>query len=190
MMLRTAVIGLALALAGCNQQNSASQDGAGGAPQLDAPTSESQPSSVFEPANDAARTATGQLTMSVSLHLPDAGQDGADAQEVLTLRGATGVVVEAAITGDVSPATQVQGQTLRALLDIPVEEPRVLVYRVASEVHPEGVRGLCGETQTAHVVVWEPSVPGEASMKVLGVTGGAPGAAASRACPMLAYSRG
>jgi hypothetical protein len=190
MKLRTAFIVLALALSGCNQQNTASQDGAGGAPTLDSPTSESTPSSVFEPVNEAARTATGQLTLAVSLHLPDAGQDGADAQEVLTLRGATGVVVEATITGAVSPATQVQGQTLRALFDIPVEEPQVLVYRVATETHPEGVQGLCGATQTAYVIVWEPSTPGEAAMKILGATGGAPGAAVSRACPMLEYRRG
>lgn len=190
MKLRTAFVVLALALAGCGQQNSASEDGASNAPQLDSPSSESMPSSVLEPANDAARTTTGQLTMSVSLHLPDAGQDGADQQEVLTLRGATGVVVQAAVTGAVSPATQVQGQTLRALLNIPVEEPQVLVYRVVSEEHPEGVQGLCGTTATEYVVVWEPATPGEASMKLLGATGGAPGAAAARACPMLEYRRG
>lgn len=191
MHLRTALIVLALTAAGCNQQNSASQGGASNAPQLDAPAPESQPSAVFAPVNDAATAATGQLTMSVALHLPDAGADNADTQEVLTLRGATGLVVEANITGAVSPATQVQGQTLRALLGLPVEEPQVLVYRVTNETHPEGVQGLCGgEANAAYVVVWEPSTPGSASMKLLGTTGGAPGAGAARACPMLEYRRG
>lgn len=190
MIVRTAFVVLALALAGCNQQNSGQSGDAATTPALDDPAPESQPSATFTPNNDAARTATGQLTMSVALRLPDAGQESADAQEVLTLRGATGLVVEAAITGAVSPATQVQGQTLRALLDIPVEEPQVLVYRVTSETKPEGVNGLCGGESADYVVVWEPTTPGSASMKLIGTMGGAPGAGGARPCPMLDYRRG
>ena len=188
MNFRTACIVLALALAGCNQQNS--QDGAQESAALDSPTAESQPDSIYAPSNEAARAATGQLTMSVALRLPDAGQENADQQEVLTLHGATGLVVEAAITGAVSPATQVQGQTLRALLNIPVEEPQVLVYRVTNETMPEGVGGLCGAERAEYVVVWEPSAPGASSMRLLGTRGGAPGAGGARACPMLDYARG
>lgn len=188
-MIRTAFIVLALALAGCNQQSS--QDGAQEGASLDTPAPESQPDSTFAANNDAARTTTGQLTMSVSLRLPDAGSDNTDQQEVLTLRGATGLVVEAAITGAVSPATQVEGQTLRALLGgIPVEEPQVLVYRVTNETKPEGIGGLCGADAAEYVVVWEPSTPGGSSMRLLGLRGGAPGAAGARACPMLDYGSG
>jgi uncharacterized iron-regulated membrane protein len=94
------------------------------------------------------------------------------------------------ITGAVSPATQVQGQTLRALLDISVDEPRTLVYRVTREAKPEASgQGLCGAEETNFVVVWEPAGPGEPVMKILGVMGGAPGAAGARACPMLEYRR-
>lgn len=189
MKFRTAFFALALALGGCNQQ-SASDGGAQSGAALDAPAPESQPSSMLQPSNDAARTATGQLTMSVALRLPDAGSDNTDSQEVLTLSGATGLVVEAAITGNVSPATQVQGQTLRALLNIPVEEPQVLVYRVTNTTKPEGVQGLCGAEDAEYVVQWEPSTPGSSSMRLLGVRGGAPGAASARPCPMLDYSRG
>jgi hypothetical protein len=39
-------------------------------------------------------------------------------------------------------------------------------------------------------VVWEPSGPGEPVMKLLGLTGGQPGAANARACTMLEYRRG
>ena len=188
MAVRIVLIALALAVSGCGRQAAAPQAGEAG-PQLDAPAPESEPSRVFAPSNDAARTATGQLTVSVALRLPDAGQAGADAQEVLTLRAANGLVVEAQITGAVSPATIVQGQTLRALLGLPVEEPQTLVYRVVGETRAAGVTGLCGAQAAAFVVVWEPSGPGEAAMKVMGLTGGAPGAADARACPMLDYRR-
>jgi len=188
-MMRIAVLVLALALGACNQQTS-SGEGGDQAAQLDAPAPESQPATVFAPNNDAARSTTGQLTMSVTLRLPDANTDNTDQQEVLTLRGATGLVVEAAVTGAISPATQVQGQTLRALLNIPVEEPQVLVYRVTNTTKPEGVQGLCGAADADYVVLWEPTAPGSAVIRLLGTRGGAPGAAGAQSCPMLDYARG
>jgi hypothetical protein len=185
MKLRIALAVLALAVVACDRQGGAPET-AGEAAQLEAPAPETEPSRVFAAANDAATSATGQLTVSVSLRLPDAA--GADSQEVLTLTGANGAAVEAQISGAVSPATQVQGQTIRALLNIPVEEPQVLVYRVTSETKPSG-QGVCGAEAATYVVVWEPSGPGEGAMKVLGVMGGQPGAGDSRACPMLEYRR-
>jgi hypothetical protein len=190
MKLRIALIALALAVAGCGQQTSNSADGAADGPQLDSPAPESEPSRAFAAANDGARAVAPQLTVSVALRLPDAGDANADAQEVLTLRGDNGFIAEAEVTGAISPATQVQGQTLRAMLNIPVEEPQVLVYRVASEAKPEGRGGLCGANAPAFVVVWEPAGPGDPVMKLLGLTGGQPGAANARACPMLEYRRG
>jgi hypothetical protein len=178
-----------LALAACSQQPGSTQTESVSA-QLEAPGPESEPSRVFAPLNDAARAATGELSVATSLRLPDASQSGADALEVLTLHGGNGLVVEAQVTSVVSPATEVQGQTLRALLDLPVEEPQVLVYRVANETKPANGPGLCGASVTAFVVVWEPSTPGDASYKVLGVTGAAPGAGDARACTMLEYRRG
>jgi hypothetical protein len=126
----------------------------------------------------------------MATRLPDAGDASGEITDVLTLTGANGLVVDAVITGAVSPATQVQGQTLRALLDISVDEPRTLVYRVTREAKPEASgQGLCGAEETNFVVVWEPAGPGEPVMKILGVMGGAPGAAGARACPMLEYRR-
>jgi hypothetical protein len=186
MIVRIALAALAVALAGCDRQAAAPQaDGA--APQLDAPAPETEPSRVFAAGNDAARATTGELTVAISLQMPDA--EGGDAQEVLSLRAANGLALEAAISGAVSPATQVQGQTLRALLSIPVEEPQVLVYRVTQETKPASGQGLCGGDEAAFVVVWEPTGPGEPVMKLLGLSGGAPGAANARACPMLEYRR-
>lgn len=186
MKLRIALALSLLILAACDKP-AAGPTADANAPQLDAPEPLSEPSRLFAASNEAARAATGELTVSTALRLPDAGQAGADAQEVLTLRGALGLVVEAQITGVVSPATQVQGQTLRALLGIPVEEPQTLVYRVSSETKPQTGRGLCGADATAFVVVWEPSGPGEPIMKIMGVMGAAPGAGDARACPMLEY---
>lgn len=188
MNVRIALIALAVAVAGCDQQ--AQNSGEAAAPQLDSPAPESEPSRVFATSNEAAAGTTGELVVSVSLRLPDAGNEGGDAQEVLTLRGANGLSVEAEITGAISPATQVGGQTLRALLNIPVEEPQVLVYRVANETKPEGRGGLCGEDATAFVVVWEPATPGDSALKILGLQGGQPGAANARSCTMLEYRRG
>jgi hypothetical protein len=185
MRVRVALTALALVLAGCDQQAATN---AQGGPQLDAPAPETEPSRVFAASNEAAASATGQLTADMTLNLADAAGGSSDSQEVLTLTGANGVVVEAELTGAVSPATQVQGQTLRALLALPVEEPQVLVYRVRNETRPSG-QGICGADAATNVVVWEPAGPGEPVMKVLGLIGGAPGAAAARACPMLEYRR-
>jgi len=181
-----ALVALALAVAGCDQQATAPDD-ASNAPQLDTPAPETEPSRVFSATNDAARAAATELTVSMTLRLPD--ESGGDAQEVLTLRSSDGLILEAEITGAISPATQVQGQTLRALLDIPVEEPQVLIYRVVNEAKGEDGRGICGAESPASVVVWEPAGPGEPVMKVLGVIGGQPGAANARPCAMLAYRR-
>lgn len=183
MMFRVALVAFALVVAGCNQQ-SAPTDAAQSGPQLDAPGPESEPSRNFAAVNDAARAVSNELTVSVTQELPDAAD--ADIQERLSLRGANGLNVNAAVTGAISPATLVGGQTLRALLGLAVEEAQVLVYRVTEAA---GTPGLCTEGAPAFVVVWEPSLPGEASMKILGVTGGAPGAADSRACQMLEYRR-
>ena len=185
MRLGVALMLLALFAAGCDRQASSPQSNS---PQLEAPGPEAEPARVFAAANDAASSATGRLTSSVALRLADASDSSSEGQEVLTLTGANGVSVEAELTAAVSPATQVQGQTLRALLDIPVEEPQVLVYRVRNETKASG-QGICGANNPANVVVWEPAGPGEPVMKVLGLMGGAPGASDARACPMLEYRR-
>jgi hypothetical protein len=188
MLLRTVILASALALIACDQV-SAPQSGADGAAQLDAPTQESEPGRVFAAGNEAARTATGDLTVTMATRLPDASQAGAGPQDVVTLRGANGLTLDGEITGVVSPATQIEDQTIRALMQLPVEEPQVLVYRVASETKPENGQGLCGGTDAAFVVVWEPSGPSDGAFKVMGVSGGAPGAAGARLCPMLEYRR-
>lgn len=188
MMKRFALAALVLAAAACNQQSSTPSTTTSSA-QLDAPAPDAEPTRAFTASNDAARTATGQLTVATATQLPDANNPNADAQEVLSLHGANGLVIEAPISSNASPATQVGGQTLRALLSLPVEEPQVLVYRVTTETKPASGQGLCGANVTAFVVVWEPSSPGDASLKIMGTTGGAPGAAAAHACPMLEYRR-
>jgi hypothetical protein len=183
-----AVMLLTTGLAACGQQN-ASNHASQPTTQLDSPAPDSAPARVFAPANDAARASTGQLTVTIATRLPDAGAANADAQEVLTLHGANNFAIDGQIMSAVSPATQVQGQTLRALLSLPVEEPEVLVYRVGAETKPPSGQGLCGANATAYVVMWEPSAPGTTEMKIMGVSGGAPGAASARACPVLDYQQ-
>jgi hypothetical protein len=182
-MLRVALIALGLALAGCNQQ-STSPEAANSGPQLDAPAPDSEPSRTYAAANDAARAVSNELILSVTQEFPDAAD--ADIQERLSLRGGNSLNVSALVTGAISPATQVGGQTLRALLGLAVDEPQVLVYRVSEAA---GSPGLCTEGAPTYVVVWESSAPGESSIRILGITGGAPGAGDSRACQMLEYRR-
>jgi len=187
MLARFVVAALALAvIAACDRQGGAQQGGEQG-PQLDAPALPSEPARQFTPTNDAARAATGALAVTMATEFADAA--GGEAKEVLTLRGENGLILHAEIVEQMSPATQVQGQTLRALLGIPVQAPVVLVYRVTEEDKPENGQGLCGANAAAFVVVWEPAGPGEPVLKVLGLTGGAPGAASSRHCTTLEYTR-
>ncbi|MBY0565279.1 MAG: hypothetical protein K2P58_13990 [Hyphomonadaceae bacterium] len=185
MNLRAPIVAGLLMLAAC-EQTSAPDPGEAAAPQLGAPTLETEPSRVFATANEAATGTTGQLTVSLVQHMGDAS--GGGAHEELTLVGANGVEVRAQIVGAMSPATQLGGQTLRALLGIPVEEPQVLVYRVTGETR-RADRGLCGDIPTSHVVLWEPSGPNEPVMRVIGASGGAPGEQSARACPRLDYRR-
>lgn len=190
MLIRAAALAIVgLGLCACNQGQSQNSSEQGGGAQLDSPAPETEPSRLFAAANDMATSTTGQLTVAMTLRLPDASQANADAQEVVTLTGANGTLIEAQTVSAISPATQVEGQTLRSLLAIPVEEPQVLVYRVINETKHDG-QGICGGEQTSHVVVWEPTGPGEPVMKVLGIIGGAPGSGNARACPLLEYRRG
>ncbi|MEQ1617241.1 MAG: hypothetical protein ABL883_02720 [Terricaulis sp.] len=179
-----AIAAAAFAVAGCQRIANAPS---GENSRLSEPAEESSTARVFQAVNDAAKNQTGELTISTALRLPD--QAGADSQEVVTMSAAKGMVAEAQLVSEVTPSTQVQGQTLRALLQLSVDEPQTLVYRVSSETRPAGVSGLCGADRTAFVIVWEPTTPGESTLKVLGFTGGQPGAADTRACSMMEYVR-
>lgn len=180
----------ALVLAGCDRI--APQEAPSGPPpDLEAPAAEADPSRGFAAANEAAEAATGALTASLTMQMPDAdaADHGAGPREILTLRGANGLIVEAELSDEASPAVRVDGQTLRALLELPVQVSQTLVYRVSSETKPETGRGLCGAGDAAFLVMWEPETPGATGMKLMGVSGAAPGASGATACPMLAYSR-
>lgn len=187
MLVRIVMIALIGALAACDQIRPAGETSET-APALDAPTQESEDEGRgFQPANDAANTTTGELGVRMTTRIPES--EGAAPQDILSLRGANGLIVEAELTGASPPSTLVDGQTLRGLLSLPVEVAQTLVYRVISETKPESGQGLCGAGEAAFVVVWESEDPGAPGLKVLGVMGGAPGAEGARACPMLNYSR-
>lgn len=183
MFVRLAIVALALSASACQRQPAGGEQPAA----TEAPARQGEAARVFSPANDAARAGLGDLTLTMSLHLPD--QAGGDAQEMLTLRAVRGLVVEAQLSTAVSPATEVQGRTLRALLALPVDASQTLVYRVIEETRPEGLGGLCGAAGAVAVLVWEPSTPGETALKIMGFTGGLPGAADARACQLLEFTQ-
>ena len=185
---RTLLLIAALALTACDRSPQ-SADKAGPSPELDSPAPDSQPTRTFAASNDAARSTTGQLTVVMASRMPDAAHAGDPPQDTLSLRGANNLQVEADLTNAVSPATQVGGQTLRALFALPVEESQVLVYKITSETKPESGTGICGTSTPAYVVVWEPQAQGEPVLKAMGVMNAAPGASGSHQCPLLEYRR-
>ncbi|MES1202052.1 MAG: hypothetical protein ABUS57_11465 [Pseudomonadota bacterium] len=183
------VAGVAL-LSAC-QRSAPEQSAKGQGPQLEAPSGESEPERVFAPGNAAATAVSGALTLSVTTRMPDAAEaeQGAEAHDVLTLTGASHLVLEGESFSTVTPATQIERQTVRALMSLPVDAAQVVVYKVSSETKPESGQGLCGADSPAYLLVWEPDTPGDSSLKLMGVTGAAPGAAGSHACPALEYGR-
>ena len=188
--LTLAMFGLAL-LPACDRFKPAEEE-SGGPAHLEAPAPESNTARIFSPSGPAATAATGELTVNVALQMPDAGEAdrGAGPQETIQLRGATGLILEAVLTGASPPSTQAGGQTLRALLQLPVNAVQTLVYRVGRETKPESGQGICGPDAPAYLVVWEPDGPGAAGdLKILGVRGAAPGSAGSQPCSLLAYTR-
>lgn len=188
MLGRTLLILAALALASCDRAATDTTK-SGPNPELDSPAPDAAPTRTFAASNDAARSTTGQLTVVMASRMPDAQHAGDPPQDTLSMRGANNLQVEADLNSAMTPATQVGGQTLRALLALPVEESQVLVYRVTSETKPESGNGICGTSVPTFVVVWEPQAQGEPVLKAMGVTGAAPGAAGSHQCPLLEYRR-
>jgi hypothetical protein len=188
--MRVVMFAAALALAAC----SPAENGAGGdagAAKLEAPAPESEPSRAFAPVGDAATRLTGALSISVAQNFPDADSTDRAAvpREVMTLAGATGYKLEAELVGAAPPSVLIEGQTLRGAMNLPVEATGTLIYRVMNETKANGA-GLCGESTAGHVLVWEPEAVGEPVFKIMGLIGGAPGAAGVRLCPALDYRRG
>ena len=188
MAVRRFIVLAALALIACDRVGAPADKSAPG-PQLEAPAPEAEAMRTFAASSDASRAATGQISVAMASRMPDAQHAGDAPQDTLSLHGANGLQVEGDLTNAMSPATLVNGQTLRALLAIPVEESRVMVYRVTSETKPESGHGLCGTDTAAYVVIWEPAAQGEPVLKALGVMAAAPGAAGARQCQLLEYRR-
>ena len=158
-------------------------------PQLDAPAPEAGASRTFDAANDAARAATGQLSVALASRLPDAAHASDPPQDTITFHGANGLEIDGDLQSAMAPTTGVGGQPLTAVMALPATATQVSVYRVTAETKPTNGAGLCGATATGFLVVWEPHAQGEPVLKALGVSGAAPGASASHACSLLEYRR-
>lgn len=183
--MRSWILAAALALAACGQNNADAP--AAAAPDLAAPSSETEAASSYRGANQAAQT-LGDLTVTLATHLPDAAsadQGQGAAVERLTLAGANGFRVTADLSGAAEPSVTVQGSTVRALMELGVGAAQTLVYRVT---HADGA-SLCGQTPATHLVLWQPEGAGDTELKILPLAGGAPGEANVRACARLDYGR-
>jgi hypothetical protein len=191
MLVRVVIAAALFALAGCGPSGGGADTDSDGAAKLEAPAPESEPARAFTPAGAAATRATGPLTVSVAQNFPDAdsAEHGAGPREVLKLAGANNYRLEAELVGASSPATLVEGQTVRGAMGLPVEATTVLIYRVMNETKSGGA-GLCGAPTAGYVLEWEPeSVGGEPVFKLMGLLGGAPGDQGVRLCPALDYRR-
>lgn len=190
MRVRTIFVALlaAAALGACER------DAGGGAetaqaPELDAPAPDSAPSRTFAATSESARAATGRLTVTMTTRMPDAEKQESGPVDVLSLRAETGLTAEATLEGSVAPSASVEGQTIRALMNLDVSASQLMVYRIVSETAPRGGRGLCSEGEATRLVVWESPEPGEQTLKMLALSGDAPGEAGARICSAFAYTR-
>jgi hypothetical protein len=158
-------------------------------PKMEAPAPESAPARRFAPASESARVVTGRVTVTLTTRMPDAQAKDALPTEVLSLRAETGIAAEAELEGSVAPSVSVEGQTIRALMNLPVDAARVLVYRVTEEDAPAGAQRLCGARPTTRILTWEPDGPGEAVLRLLTLAGDVPGRAGAQLCLSLSYER-
>jgi hypothetical protein len=190
MIARLLICAACAALAACDSAPPAVEQSAAG-PALDAPTQEADSARAYAPANPAATALTGALQARFATRMPEAGEaeNGAPPQDVLSISGATGYTLDADLTGAASPAVQVEEQTLRALLALPVDVSQTLVYRVVRETKTAGGQGLCGADDAAFLIVWESPDTAEPVLKLLGLAEAAPGEPRAHACAMLEYSR-
>ncbi|MGE0829460.1 MAG: hypothetical protein AB7O04_08930 [Hyphomonadaceae bacterium] len=189
-MFRKTAVSMAMALAlmagACDRQ--AADGGGTEAPKMDSPMPESEPARAFTPADDNSRTLTGRLTLTLTTRMAGAGEANGPT-EFLTLRAETGLSIDAELATAAAPSETVSGQTIRALMDLPVEASQALVYRITEEQAPGAGRGLCGERAATHIAVWEPEDSAQSGLKLLALHGGAPGEAAAESCAALTYAR-
>lgn len=174
-------------LAACDRIGGSGAERAVDGPKLDAPTLESEPARVFMPASESARVIVGRLTLTLTTRMP--GPDGAGGGEVLSLRTQTGLSAEAVLSGAIAPSTAVEGQTIRALMELPVEASQVIVYEVTESANAGGARGLCGEREMTRLVLWEPDAPGASDLRLLAVAGEAPGRPGALLCSAYTFTR-
>ncbi|MBL8548638.1 MAG: hypothetical protein JNJ73_01535 [Hyphomonadaceae bacterium] len=158
-------------------------------PEMQAPAPESAPGRRYRASSETARATTGRLVVTLTTRMPDAAAKETQASEILSLRGETGLLMEGALEGSIGPAVAVEGQTIRSLMDLPVEASRVLVYRVVEETAPEGGQRFCGARPTSRVLVWEPEGPVQEELRLLTLSGDPPGQAGAQLCMALAYER-
>lgn len=191
MLVRKLVLAALLILAACDRlpQLGASAAKDQPAPQLDSPAPDAGSTRNFDASNDAAKSATGGLSVLMASRMPDAEHASAPPQDTITFHGANGLQIDGDLQSAVAPTIAVAGQPLSAAMALPATATQVTVYRVVNEVKPTNGTGLCGAVATAFLVVWEPSAQGEPVLKALGVSGAAPGAAGAKACTLLEYRR-
>jgi hypothetical protein len=182
-----AVVLAMLSISACDRQSQTNPSDLASAPQLDAPAPESEPARAYQPASESARATTGRLTLTVTTRMPETQNDRST--DVLSLSAETGLTAEAELESTLQPSASVEGQTIRALMDLPVQASQTLVYRITRQSAPRGGRSLCGEREATRLVVWEPTTPGVTALKVLALSGDAPGRPGAQLCALYSYTR-
>lgn len=185
-----AVLATAAILAGCGEE--AAEAPVGDSPQLQAPSgAPAIAERRYAPEGEAAEL-TGALTMNETARLGGPPADEASvamsSETILTLTGEQGQTVEALLLDTIDPGASVSGQSLRSLMDLPLDATPLL-YQVTSEALAGEAVGLCGAQSATHLALWEDVASPEGRMKVLITAGGAPGAAGASLCQVLAYTR-
>jgi hypothetical protein len=176
----------AVFIVACDRVAEAPSDLSSGA-ELEMPAPEAEPARVYTARSESARATTGKLTLTVTTRMPQGGNERST--DVLLLRAETGLTAEAVLESTLAPSASVEGQTIRALMELPVDASQTLVYRITQQNAPEGGRSLCGEREATRLVVWEPTTPGETALKILALAGEAPGRPGAQLCAVFSYVR-
>lgn len=196
MLRETLICMCAVAMLAACKPEAKSTAGEAAQPVVSAATSTTRNVRTWEAASDDARVATGALSLFEtdypSANNPKTGAPLGAAVTTSVFTSAEGHVVTAIASGAAEAATTVldesrQSATISGLLSVP-RDATLTLYRVLDEGGAD-VPKLCGATRpAAYLVMWR--LEGAADMKLMPITGAAPGMPGAIVCDVLDYRTG
>jgi len=150
---------------------------------------ETEPGRTYRAASDAARSVTGRLTLTLTTRMPAPDAEQRQPIDFMSLRAETGLTAEGVLDSAVQPSVSIGDRTIRTLMDLDVRAAALPLYRLTNEATTRGGRGFCEEGEANRLVIWESQGVADQELKVLALSGDAPGQAGARACGVFTYVR-